>query len=237
MISTVLFDLEGTLVDFQWQLEEAEEALRQALAPLGFDPELFAGADYAAIRHRALDRAESAELRVQIDQELKPIYDRYDADALSRWNLRDGAHELVRELTERGIALGVVSIIGRRAGWAVLDKFDLRRHFQLVIAREDVTLMKPSGEGIRKALAELGTVAKDAIMVGDSLTDLRAARDAGVRVALISGGETIYRELGEQVPDHTISELPELLKHLFPTGEQERHDRPRDHGMQRPPQA
>jgi phosphoglycolate phosphatase len=214
MISTVLFDLEGTLVDFQWKLDEAEEALRQALVVLGFEEELFEGANYAEIRIRALTRTASPQVREEIDRQLTPIYDRYDQDALSRWNLRDGAFELLQTLAARGMQLAVVSNIGRRAGWAVLDKFALREWFQLVIARDDVTQMKPSGEGIRKALDHFCAAPEEAIMVGDSLTDLRAARDAGVRVVLIMGGETIYRELGSETPDYSISSLSEVINVL-----------------------
>ena len=216
MISTVLFDLEGTLVDFQWKLDEAEETLRQALVALGFEEELFAGANYAEIRLRALARTASPQVREEIDRQLTPIYDRYDQDALSRWRLRDGAFELLQTLAARGVRLALVSNIGRRAGWAVLDKFALRGWFQLVIAREDVTQMKPSGEGIRKAMTHFGAKPEESVMVGDSLTDLRAARDAGVRVVLISGGETIYRNLGDETPDYSIASLSEVLNVLSP---------------------
>ncbi|MDF1555229.1 MAG: HAD family hydrolase [Deferrisomatales bacterium] len=216
MISTVLFDLEGTLVDFQWKLDEAEEALRQALVLFGFEQGLFTGANYAEIRLRALARAASPQVREDIDRRLTPIYDQYDQDALSRWSLRGGAFELLQKLAARGVRLALVSNIGRRAGWAVLDKFALRGWFQLVIAREDVTQMKPSGEGIRKALTHFGAKPEESLMVGDSLTDLRAAHDAGVPIALISGGETIYRDLGGELPDYRISSLSEVLDVLSP---------------------
>jgi phosphoglycolate phosphatase len=216
MISTILFDLEGTLVDFQWKLEEAEETLRQALVPLGFERQLFDGANYAEIRLRAVEQSASSQAKEAIDCRLAPIYDRYDQDALARWSLRDGATELVQALAAKGVQLALVSNIGRRAGWAVLDKFAVREWFQLVIAREDVTEMKPSGEGIRKALAHFDAAPQNAIMVGDSLTDLRAARDAGVPVILISGGETLYRGLGDETPDHSVSSLSEVFDLLFP---------------------
>lgn len=213
----VLFDLEGTLVDFQWKLAEAEAELRAAAADLGCEPEDLAAENYAGIRRRALERAASPETREAVDRRLGPIYDRYDLDALSRWRLREGARELLRDLRAGGAALGLVTNIGRRAACAALERFGLGHLLDAVVARDDVERLKPDPEGIGRALRELGSPSP-ALMVGDSLSDLFAARNAGIPVAVVSGGETPGERLRAHAPDHLVPCLPALRGVVFASG-------------------
>lgn len=206
----VLFDLEGTLVDFQWRLAEAEQELRAAVAELGFDRAPFAADNYAAIRRRALESAPSADARLAIDRRLGPIYDRYDQDALSRWALRDGARELLQDLNGCAIRTGLVSNIGTRAVTGALDRFGLRNVFGTIVSRNDVTRMKPDGEGLQTAMAALGVTAAQTLMVGDSLSDLGAARAAGVAVAILAGGESAPAAITAAAPDYRLERLTEV---------------------------
>ncbi len=211
----VLFDLEGTLVDFQWKLQEAEEALRDAAAELGYDRRSFASDNYAGIRHRALDQAGSPEAWEAVDRRLGPVYDRYDLDALSRWSLREGAAELLADLAAHGVALGLVTNIGRRAVDSALDRFRLGPLLAAVVTRNEVERLKPHGGGIRRALERLGSEGP-ALMVGDSLSDLFAARDAGIPVAIVAGGESSPEEIRAHRPDRFLSALAELRAVVLP---------------------
>ena len=210
----LLFDLEGTLVDFQWRLEEAEAELRRAVIRLGIEPLAVAGENYAGIRHRALELAGSPGLRDRIERALAPIYDAYDLDAESRWSLRQGAAEALERLAAAGVPLALVTNIGRRATDRALERLGIAGLLGAVVTRDDVTGLKPSGEGILKALASLGRPPERALMVGDSASDVGAARAAGVRVLLVSGGESEIRALGPHLPDAlipTLEDLPPLV--------------------------
>ena len=206
----VIFDFEGTLVDFQWKLAEAEGRLRDLLADLGFDLALFEGDNYAQMRTRALSLAGSDEFSREIDRRFALIYETYDADALTRWNLQPGARELLAGLANRGIKLAIVSNVGRKSLVRAVDRLGLTGIVSTVVTRNDVSRAKPSGEGIWKALDELGVPAEDSLMVGDSLSDLMAARDAGVRVALLLGGESPAEKLIAAAPDHLLTTLAAL---------------------------
>jgi len=210
-IQGVLFDCEGTLVDFQWRLVEGERALREALYDLGFAPGMFAADSYATMWNRALSLPDAPVDEAGLRAGLGPVYDRWDADALDRWQLRPGARALLTELAVRGYRLAVVSNIGRRALEPALARFGLTACLETVISRDDMRLMKPSGEPLRVALDAWGLESHQAIMVGDSRTDVRAARDARVPVAVILGGETSRTDFETDPPDHFLESLEDLL--------------------------
>ena len=222
-LRAVLFDFEGTLVEFAWDLDAGEAALRNCLADLGFPRDLFAADSYATMWNRALrlegaaageSAAEGGGAPVGEDELracLAPIYDRFDIDALDRWRLRPGAVETVADLDGRGLLVAVVSNIGRIALEPALDRFGLTAHLDLVVARDDVRFMKPDGEGLGRCLERLGVAASQALFVGDSSTDVLAARDAGVRVAIVTGGESAPEAFEDLLPDAFLDGLAEVI--------------------------
>lgn len=206
IIRTVIFDFEGTLVDFQWRLAEAEAELRQACAAQGFGT----AGNYAELWNAAADVASSPGRIVELRRVLGPIYDRWDADALARWSPRPGAAALLQRLAESGVRTAMVSNIGRAALKAALGRFGLDRWLAPVVSRDDVTFMKPRPEGTLRVLAELKAAPEEALFVGDSRADVLAARAAGLRVAIIRGGECDESAFAELPPDFLVSQLDEV---------------------------
>lgn len=96
---------------------------------------------------------------------------------------------LLRDLHGRRVRTGLVTNIGAKASTA-LAGLELAEYINAVVTGNDVELLKPSGEGIRTALRKLGGDKSAALFVGDSITDILAAREAGVPVAIVQGGES-----------------------------------------------
>lgn len=202
----VVFDLEGTLVDFQWDLDAAEREAVEALADLGFSAEDLEGLNYAALYNEALKDATAHGLdEATVRDRLDALYDRYDADALERWTLREGAGSVVAGVADRAL----VTNVGRAATTALVDREGLT--FDVVVTRDDVRLLKPDPTGLRRAAEALGG---DPLFVGDSLTDVRAGAAAGLDVAVVLGGESPDDELRDAGPAHLLdrlADLPEVL--------------------------
>lgn len=206
--AAVIFDFEGTLVDFQWQLQPAEDELRGALARFGLVAAPFRQGNYATMWNAAADLLGSRlpELR----RLLFPIYDRWDADALTRWAPRPEAGELLRRLAAAGRRVGLVSNIGRAALQEALHRFDFARWLAPVVSRDDVTYLKPRAEGIARVLSAWQARPDAALFVGDSRADVLGARAAGMRVAVIRGGECDESAFVSDPPDHLVSHLGEI---------------------------
>ena len=210
----MIFDFEGTLVDFQWQLKPAEDELRRAFAELGFDGDGFANGNYATMWNAAAELLAQQARMSELRQALCPIYDRWDLDALSRWAPRPGAAEVLCRLVARGLRVGMVSNVGRSALTRALSRFDFARWLTPVVTRDEMTYMKPRAEGILRVLADWQVAAGDVLFIGDSRADVLGARAAGMPVAIIRGGECDESAFADAPPDHMISQLNELVEFI-----------------------
>lgn len=212
----ITFDFEGTLVDFQWNLDGAVTEVIAAMSREGIGPEVLQGMNYAAIYNFIKGKEQEWGFAdgylVSI---IGGIYDKYDLDAASRWRPVDDLAGTLRRLD--GYRLALVSNIGRIGLAGVLPKFGLEQSFSVKINRNDVKFLKPDPEGLLHAIAACGAAKDEVIHIGDSLADLYAARNAGVKVGIILGGENKPEVLLREEPDLVIdkfSSLPDALNKL-----------------------
>ena len=205
----IIFDFEGTLVDFQWRLAEAEAEAGKVLIDLGIIPSGPASS-YAEMMNRAQVLAEETG-SAEGPAALSAIYDRYDADALTRWQVRPEALNTLEKIKKMGIRTGLVSNVGRVSLDAALKKVGLRTWIDEPVSRNDVRWLKPHPAGILLVGERLGCRLDQVWYVGDSLDDIRAARAAGVPIAVIQGGQDRLAEIRKANPSWIIKELSDLL--------------------------
>jgi len=214
-VEAVLFDFEGTLVDFQWDLKGAVQEVLQRLNALGFPVDRLQGKKYSILKNQAMAIAsEIGQSPEQVKEEIDSIYDRFDADALLRWSLRPQAKEFLSSLKTSDIRTGLVSNVGEKAIEEGIKKLGLSSLFNILVSRNDVRHLKPNGEGIRLALKSLNIAKEKALFVGDSIDDIQAAKEAGLRVIIILGGENPRPDLLSGRPDFLIDDYGELITNL-----------------------
>lgn len=176
---TVLFDVDGTLVD-TWELY-IEAYLRT------FEPHLgrrITFQELRALRPRSeRDVLSRTVPEIPLDRVHRQFLDHYGALHPERFGgVYPGARELLEALRGRGIPVGIVTGKSRGA-WRITGDAAELGSFEAVVCDDDVVEPKPSAEGLRTALEHLGAEAGDAIYVGDSVSDAKAARTAGVAFA------------------------------------------------------
>ena len=89
---------------------------------------------------------------------------------------------------------------------------ELRRFFEVTVAAEDTERHKPNPEPLLLALDRLGTAGDDAVYVGDSPFDVRAAKAAGIGSIAVTWGRIHSRErLEREAPDVVVETADELL--------------------------
>ncbi len=209
-IKAVLFDYDGTLRDSKSLIYASyDHAFRanglQSPSKEEIDPHIHHG----SFVHQALAADVPYEdfdkhYRVKVNELMPSV------------GLFEGTGSLLQELSETGYKIGLVTA-------AKHPQEDLARHgvadyFDVVISAQDITKHKPDPEGINLALEKLGTTPDEAVYVGDMLTDIQAAKAAGLRAAIgITIGFATRRELEAVNADYVIdsfAELPSVLAKL-----------------------
>lgn len=212
-IEAMLFDFEGTLVDFQWQLAAAITETREMLWKIGFSQDRIQSRRYSTLMTEAMQAASEIGLSSnQVREEIGCIYDRYDEDALTRWALRPNVTDFLNVIKAIGIQTALVSNVGRKTLTKALPKLGLAEFFDIALSRNDVLNLKPHPDGLNLAIQRLGISKDNSIFLGDSLDDVNAARNAGIRVMIITDGENVREDILAAKPDQVIQGYDELLR-------------------------
>jgi phosphoglycolate phosphatase len=211
----ILFDFEGTLVDPQWNLEQAIGETSKMLAASGFPVDRLQARTHSTLMKEATEMASQiGQSPDEVRERIGTIYDRFDEDALTRWTLRSEAGDFLYRLKAKGIKTGLVSNAGKKTLTKAFQKLDLQQLFDVMVTRNDVKILKPSGEGLNLALSRLQVTKEKALYVGDSLDDIQASKEAGLKVIIILGGENPRADLLSARPDFLIKNFGELLASL-----------------------
>jgi pyrophosphatase PpaX len=144
-----------------------------------------------------------------------------EADTLAQQKLPDvelypDALEVLEALYNEGKHLALITSSPHKNIDYLLEKYNLSRFFEVVIAADDISHHKPHPEALEKALAQLGGDKQDAVMVGDGDKDIGAAKNAGIDSILFYPDEHTkfyninkLRELG---PTHVVDDFRQILQ-------------------------
>jgi HAD superfamily hydrolase (TIGR01549 family) len=159
---------------------------------------------YAQIDQKESDRLD------RIRSAMNDVLDEFDAKAMPLAELRYNSRTVLESLAKADVKVGLVTNAGKKAVSKLLEKFEISRLFDVIVTRDDVLRMKPSSEGLTKALLALGCDGREVLYVGDSWIDVRCAKEAGVIAVAITGGLGATDLLKQEAPDFTIDSLDEL---------------------------
>lgn len=208
--SSVIFDLDGTLVDSAPDLcgvvnQMLEEHGRAQLALADIRKMVGDGAAKLIERGFGATGGLPAPLP-DLTKHFIALYERRIADETRPF---PGVVDTLAKLEDAGLRLGVCTNKPTGLTNKLLDALDLSRFFGTV-AGGDVPFRKPDPRHVRLVMEALGGEPATTLMVGDSANDVAAARGAGVPVVVVSFGYTTTppEKLGA---DRLIQRFDELL--------------------------
>ncbi len=198
-IRAVLFDFDHTLADLggfvRWS--DARREL-MALYEAGGVPESFLERTEGALSlyaHVATSGLLSDDRLAEVQRRASALIDRYETEAIDSTRVFPGVASCLSTLAARGIQAGIVTSNARSVVRSILRREALAGDFAVVVAREDVRALKPSPEGVLRACEELAVAPRQCIFVGDSVSDVEAARAAGVVAFGVRDGISTDEEL------------------------------------------
>ncbi|HCE68638.1 MAG: hypothetical protein A2X82_18485 [Geobacteraceae bacterium GWC2_55_20] len=186
-LKSVLFDLDGTLVDSLEDLTDAVNHVRlefalPLLAPSSVRKMVGKGA--LNLMHQALpDRT-----RAEIDHALRQFLDYNEQHIADKSRLYPGVVEVLAELRRRGIRLAIISNKNEALSRLILKALEIDDYFESVSGGDTFPEIKPSPLPLLRVIEQQGLLPQECIMVGDSINDIRAGNLAGIATVGCSWG-------------------------------------------------
>jgi phosphoglycolate phosphatase len=209
---TIVFDLDGTLVDTAPDLISALNFIldREGLpaVPLASARNMI-GAGARKLIERGLElegRAASVEDITRLTADFIDYYAAHIAEASRPF---DGLESALDDLTARGCRLAVCTNKLEWLSKRLLDALGLSPRFAAICGADTFGVSKPDPAILRQTIARAGGNLAASIMVGDAGTDIGVARRAGVQVIGVTFGYTDV-PMADLKPDRLIGHMSEL---------------------------
>jgi phosphoglycolate phosphatase len=214
---TVVLDLDGTLVD---TAPDLIAALGVALAaenvpnPPFEEARGLIGAGARALVERGLKVAGRDVPPARLEELHAIFLDHYAGHIADRSRPYPGCVEALDRLASRGARLAVCTNKIERFARLLLDELRLTDRFAAIVGGDTFGVAKPAAAPLHGAIVRAGGSPARAVMVGDSVTDVKAAKAAGVPCVLMSFGytETPAGDLGADILIDHYDDLDDALE-------------------------
>ena len=221
--AVIVFDLDGTLIDTAPDLIGSLNGVlaEQGLPPVALsDARHLVGQGAKAMIERGFALAGAALPAGKVSALFERFIEIYLGRIAQESVMFDELENTLDLLTAEGAALAVCTNKRTDLSMALLDALDLTARFVAVVGPDRAPAPKPDPRHLLTAIQAAGGEAARALMVGDSLSDVLAAKAAGVPVAVVSFGytETPARDLGADVLIDHFTELPAIARRLLARG-------------------
>ncbi len=211
MVKAVFLDIDGTLMDTNYL---HIEAWAQAFEEVGARP------PRSRIHHevgKGSDRLIPEFVEEGKVERVSELHSEYYGKLQERGHPLPGAKELVASLVERGYEVWLATSAKPEELEHHMEELGAEGKISGVVSSDDAEESKPAPDIFGLALERAGVSPEDAVVVGDSIWDIEAAKEAGVRAAAVmTGGAFSRAELEEAGAYAVYEDCRELLDDDFP---------------------
>jgi len=210
----VLIDVDGTLVDSVPDLAYCVDAMMRELGM----PER----GEQRVRHwvgngveRLVKRSLINRLEGEPDEALYaralPVFEAfYRENTSKRSRLYPGVQEALDFLQTTGVRIGCVTNKASQFTLPLLQDLGVSDYFEIIICGDMVERKKPDPMPLLQAAEQLETEPQASMMLGDSMSDVKAARAAGFQIVCMSYGYNHGEDIREYNPDAVVDSMAEI---------------------------
>ena len=211
---TILFDLDGTLVDTAPDLMRAHNHVMKKFGyPTKSTAEIrnLVGQGAGAMLGRSIwGQAKKEFSKVQdnkIKKEMvKDFVDFYGKNIVNESTLINGVKEFLIWAKEKNISMGVCTNKQEHLAVDLLKKIGIYEFFEYVAGHDTFNYCKPDSRHLTSVIEILDGDIKKSLMIGDSETDANAAKEAGIPIILLEDGYT-EKKISEIYHNHLIKDF------------------------------
>jgi len=220
-MKSVVFDLDGTLADTSADLIAAANACfigmshKAPLDPIADALTAFGGGRaMLKLGFSRLGDFSDADFDAQYPILLKHYAENIDTHTV----LYDGVLDALNELTQSGHLLGVCTNKPEGLAQELLVRLGIRDYFGAMLGADTLPVRKPDPLHLWTTIDQMGGSRDRAVLIGDTITDRNAAKNANVPCILVSfgpEGDGVKRMEPSALLDH-YSQLPDLIDRIIP---------------------
>jgi phosphoglycolate phosphatase len=220
-VNAVVFDLDGTLIHTAPDLAHAVNRMREDLAMSRLpqsDVMNWIGNGVTRLVKRALTETWDGEPDADLFERGHALFHRHYMDGVCEHSepYPDVCAALV-ELKARGFRLACVTNKLQAFTEPLLEELELDGFFESIISGDSLARKKPDPLPLRHICDRFGIAPRDAVLVGDSVNDIKAAKAAGMPVICVSYGYNQGLDLTKFEPNAIIASFKELTDILQTT--------------------
>ena len=221
MINAVIFDLDGTLTEFNLDVKACRTEVISNLSEQGLPKDLFtlneSAFDMLLKVTKLLDPIEAENDIEKIRYIVFSIVEKHELAGAKTTKIFPEVHETLAKLKEMHLKIGLCTISGEVASGYILNHFNIRQFFNAVFPRESVTAVKPHPEHLQAVLDSLQLNAQETMFVGDSTKDVICANRLNVLAVGVPTGLSSKKQLVDSGANYilsSIAEIPKLIQQI-----------------------
>ena len=221
-VKAILIDLDGTLIDTAPEIARAANVMLAAVnLPLQSASQIksYIGEGALVLIERCLKQAlYGAPNDGVVDSELlaeaKAVFFSAYANIVTESQAYTSVKESLAKLHQLGFKLACITNKPASFTEPLLKNADLYQYFSVVVSGDTLPQKKPDPAPLHFACKALGVTIQNAVMVGDSKTDILAARNAGCAAFAVAGGYNQGLAITAGEVDVLLSNFAALLEHI-----------------------
>ena len=220
-IEAVIFDLDGTLANFNLDYKTLRVEVRNFLHTRGVPASVLSTNEtmFEMLRNAEIffKNSKSNAVFAEIQHEALAIAEKFEVEAAASTSLMPGALDALKALKQMNIRLGLCTINSQAATNYILQRFQIASFFDVVIPRDIVKNVKPNAEHFEVALKTLKVRPEKTVVVGDSIVDMQCAKEIKAVAVGIPTGTAKIEQLSQSGANYiitAISDLPLLVQKI-----------------------
>ena len=217
-VKMVMIDLDGTLINSAPDLAASANRMLEALDMPTYETKQVAQWIGNGVS-RLVKRALTGEMNAEPDPELyergyKVFLEAYGELVSDQSRPYPGVVEGLKKLQAAGFQLACITNKAEAFTVPLLKDLDLYKYFKLVISGDTLAKKKPDPLPLLHACEYFGITPDHGVLIGDSINDTQAARNAGMPVLLVPYGYNRGQDVRELEPEAVIQTLEEATEYL-----------------------
>ena len=138
------------------------------------------------------------------------IAEKYELEAAMDTGLLPGAIETLKTLKLMGLKIGLCTINSEKSARYILQRFKIDDLFDVIVTRNMVKQIKPNPEHLAVVLKGLDVVPEDSVVVGDSPSDIKCAKELNATSVGLPTGLSNVKQLMGQGADYIVTSITDL---------------------------